>query len=176
MLPNHAPLAVAEQFALLEAAAPGRIDLGIGRAPGSRPGDVDGAARCRRAATIATSRRFPQYLDDVVALMSARGVRVPHCRNQRLRPQGHARRGERADGCGCWARRCTRRIWPPPRGCRTCSPTTSPGRAPRRRSRSTATEFRPSDLAAEPITFMTVNASVAPPARRPRLCCCRTCR
>ncbi len=34
MLPNHAPLAVAEQFALLEAAAPGRIDLGIGRAPG----------------------------------------------------------------------------------------------------------------------------------------------
>ena len=37
MLPNHAPLAVAEQFALLEAAAPGRIDLGIGRAPGSDP-------------------------------------------------------------------------------------------------------------------------------------------
>lgn len=33
MLPNHAPLAVAEQFALLEAAYPGRIDLGIGRAP-----------------------------------------------------------------------------------------------------------------------------------------------
>ncbi len=29
MLPNHAPLAVAEQFALLEAAAPGRIDLGV---------------------------------------------------------------------------------------------------------------------------------------------------
>ena len=37
MLPNHAPLAVAEQFALLEAAYPGRIDLGIGRAPGSDP-------------------------------------------------------------------------------------------------------------------------------------------
>ena len=35
MLPNHAPLAVAEQFALLEAAHPGRIHLGIGRAPGS---------------------------------------------------------------------------------------------------------------------------------------------
>ncbi len=34
MLPNHAPLVVAEQFALLEAAYPGRIDLGIGRAPG----------------------------------------------------------------------------------------------------------------------------------------------
>ena len=37
MLPNHAPLVVAEQFALLEAAYPGRIDLGIGRAPGSDP-------------------------------------------------------------------------------------------------------------------------------------------
>lgn len=37
MLPNHAPLAVAEEFALLEAAAPGRIDLGIGRAPGTDP-------------------------------------------------------------------------------------------------------------------------------------------
>ncbi|MEK8226163.1 MsnO8 family LLM class oxidoreductase [Oerskovia sp. M15] len=37
MLPNHAPLVVAEQFAVLEAMAPGRIDLGIGRAPGSDP-------------------------------------------------------------------------------------------------------------------------------------------
>ncbi|MGI9125856.1 MAG: MsnO8 family LLM class oxidoreductase, partial [Mycobacterium sp.] len=37
MLPNHAPLAVAEQFALLEAIAPGRVDLGIGRAPGTDP-------------------------------------------------------------------------------------------------------------------------------------------
>jgi luciferase family oxidoreductase group 1 len=37
MLPNHQPLIVAEQFALLEAYAPGRIDLGIGRAPGSDP-------------------------------------------------------------------------------------------------------------------------------------------
>ena len=37
MLPNHAPLVVAEQFALLEAPHPGRIDLGIGRAPGTDP-------------------------------------------------------------------------------------------------------------------------------------------
>jgi luciferase family oxidoreductase group 1 len=35
MLPNHAPLAVAEQFAILEALHPGRIDIGLGRAPGS---------------------------------------------------------------------------------------------------------------------------------------------
>lgn len=37
MLPNHAAFAIAEQFALLEAMFPGRIDLGLGRAPGSDP-------------------------------------------------------------------------------------------------------------------------------------------
>jgi luciferase family oxidoreductase group 1 len=37
MLPNHAPLAIAEQFGMLEALHPGRIDLGIGRAPGTDP-------------------------------------------------------------------------------------------------------------------------------------------
>ena len=42
MLPNHAPLAIAEQFALLEAMHPGRIDLGVGRAPGT-----DGATGSR---------------------------------------------------------------------------------------------------------------------------------
>ncbi|MEQ1788017.1 MAG: LLM class flavin-dependent oxidoreductase [Acidimicrobiales bacterium] len=37
MLPNHAPLVIAEQFGMLEALHPGRIDLGIGRAPGTDP-------------------------------------------------------------------------------------------------------------------------------------------
>jgi luciferase family oxidoreductase group 1 len=37
MLPNHSPLAIAEQFGTLEALFPGRIDLGLGRAPGSDP-------------------------------------------------------------------------------------------------------------------------------------------
>src|SRR3954452_21254126 len=35
MLPNHAPLVIAEQFGTLEALHPGRIDLGLGRAPGT---------------------------------------------------------------------------------------------------------------------------------------------
>jgi len=35
MLPNHAPLVIAEQFGTLEALFPGRIDLGLGRAPGT---------------------------------------------------------------------------------------------------------------------------------------------
>ena len=37
MLPNHAPLVIAEQFGTLEAMYPGRIDLGLGRAPGGDP-------------------------------------------------------------------------------------------------------------------------------------------
>ena len=44
MLPNHAPLVVAEQFAMLEALHPGRIDVGIGRAPGTDQGT---AAACK---------------------------------------------------------------------------------------------------------------------------------
>lgn len=74
MLPNHAPLAVAEQFALLEAAAPGRVDLGIGRAPGSDPVTSYALRGGRGDEDI---ERFPDYLDDVAALMSARGVVVP---------------------------------------------------------------------------------------------------
>ncbi|WP_229055106.1 LLM class flavin-dependent oxidoreductase [Aeromicrobium sp. Leaf350] len=75
MLPNHAPLAVAEQFALLEAAYPGRIDLGIGRAPGSDP-VTSMALRGAAGRDDSDVRLFPQYLDDVVALMGAEGVKV----------------------------------------------------------------------------------------------------
>jgi len=73
MLPNHAPLAVAEQFALLEAAAPGRIDLGIGRAPGSDPVTSYALRGGRDDRDI---ENFPEYLDDVGALMSPRGAEV----------------------------------------------------------------------------------------------------
>src|ERR1700741_3943640 len=38
MLPNHAPLVIAEQFGTLESLYPGRVDLGLGRAPGSDQG------------------------------------------------------------------------------------------------------------------------------------------
>ena len=44
MLPNHAPLVIAEQFGTLESLYPGRIDLGLGRAPGGDPGDGCGLA------------------------------------------------------------------------------------------------------------------------------------
>jgi luciferase family oxidoreductase group 1 len=52
MLPNHAPLVVAEQFGTLAAMYPGRIDLGLGRAPGSDGQTMRGCGEtCARPAT-----------------------------------------------------------------------------------------------------------------------------
>jgi luciferase family oxidoreductase group 1 len=59
MLPNHAPLVVAEQFGTLEALHPGRVDLGIGRAPGTDPRT---AAALRRTAGPLSADDFPQQL------------------------------------------------------------------------------------------------------------------
>lgn len=66
MLPNHPPLVVAEQFALLEALHPGRIDVGIGRAPGTDPVT---AAALRRDADALGAREFPQHLVDLLGLL-----------------------------------------------------------------------------------------------------------
>ena len=61
MLPNHSPLVIAEQFGTLESLYPGRIDLGLGRAPGS---DQLTARALRR--NVASADTFPQ---DVAELM-----------------------------------------------------------------------------------------------------------
>ncbi len=65
MLPNHAPLVVAEQFALLEALHPERIDLGLGRAPGT---DRATAAALRRSVQ-GLDEDFPRHLLDVMGLL-----------------------------------------------------------------------------------------------------------
>ncbi|MEJ6781858.1 LLM class flavin-dependent oxidoreductase [Aminobacter sp. Piv2-1] len=75
MLPNHAPLVIAEQFGTLAALHPGRIDLGIGRAPGT---DML-TARALRRNLEASVDNFPQ---DVVELM---GYFEPATPEQRLR-------------------------------------------------------------------------------------------
>ena len=62
MLPNHAPLVIAEQFATLEALHPGRIDLGLGRAPGTDPRT---ALALRRSPDL----RAASFPDDVVELI-----------------------------------------------------------------------------------------------------------
>jgi luciferase family oxidoreductase group 1 len=62
MLPNHSPLVIAEQFGTLESLFPGRVDLGLGRAPGT---DQAAARALRR--NLAGADRFP---DDVLELNS----------------------------------------------------------------------------------------------------------
>ena len=62
MLPNHAPLLIAEQFGTLEALYPGRIDLGLGRAPGTDQRTLHALRRDYRSAET-----FPQ---DVIELLS----------------------------------------------------------------------------------------------------------
>ena len=62
MLPNHAPLVIAEQFGTLEALHPGRIDLGLGRAPG---GDQRTALALRR--NLVGADTFPQDLAELQA-------------------------------------------------------------------------------------------------------------
>lgn len=61
MLPNHAPLVIAEQFGTLESLFPGRIDLGLGRAPGSDPL----ASRALRRRTGQDGDDFPELLEEL---------------------------------------------------------------------------------------------------------------
>jgi luciferase family oxidoreductase group 1 len=76
MLPNHAPLVVAEQFALLEAAFPGRIDLGIGRAPGTDPVTSWALRHGGGGVTSDAVEHFPEYVGNVVDMLSPEGVGV----------------------------------------------------------------------------------------------------
>ena len=69
MLPNHAPLVVAEQFGMLDALHPGRIDLGIGRAPGT---DGVTAMALRRDANPLSDDDFPQALGELVAFFEGK--------------------------------------------------------------------------------------------------------
>lgn len=74
MLPNHAPLVIAEAFGTLAELYPGRIDLGLGRAPGTDPATM----RALRRSRIETADDFPQ---DVAELQRLLGPAEP---NQRL--------------------------------------------------------------------------------------------
>ncbi|MDB5773954.1 MAG: hypothetical protein JWP38_87 [Herbaspirillum sp.] len=71
MLPNHSPLVIAEQFGTLESLYPGRIDLGLGRAPGSD----QRTARALRRNLSDTADNFPQ---DVQELQAYFAPATPH--------------------------------------------------------------------------------------------------
>ncbi|ARF55455.1 LLM class flavin-dependent oxidoreductase [Streptomyces gilvosporeus] len=69
MLPNHAPLVIAEQFGTLEAMAPGRIDLGLGRAPGTDGATAAALRRTERQHEGA--EEFPQQLLELTRFLDA---------------------------------------------------------------------------------------------------------
>lgn len=96
MLPNHAPLAIAEQFSLLSAVYGDRIDLGIGRAPGTDPITASAMrGHLGQAELVGPDGKkidpvenFPQHVMDILALLSPEGARVPLFggKEQPLRP------------------------------------------------------------------------------------------
>ncbi len=71
MLPNHAPLVVAEQFGTLETLFPGRIDLGLGRAPGT---DMATARALRRH--MAPEDSFPQDVQELISYFGEEATQV----------------------------------------------------------------------------------------------------
>jgi len=76
MLPNHSPLAIAEQFCTLAALYPGRIDLGLGRAPGT---DM-ATARALRRDPVASAESFPRDVQELI------GYVEPSVDGKRIRP------------------------------------------------------------------------------------------
>ncbi len=158
MLPNHAPLAVAEQFALLEAATPGRVDLGIGRAPGSDP-VTSMALRGAAGRDDTDIANFPQYLDDVVALMGAQGVRVAVPRQDYILKATPAAVSEPKMwllGSSMYSAHLAAAKGLPYVFAHHFS-----GQGTAEALAVYRSEFQPSDVAPEPVTFLTVNAVVA---------------
>jgi luciferase family oxidoreductase group 1 len=83
MLPNHSSLVVAEQFGMLEALHPGRIDLGIGRAPGTDPVT---AAALRRNPAAQAAEEFPEQLRDLFAYFEGTHPRITAVPGRGYRP------------------------------------------------------------------------------------------
>lgn len=159
MLPNHAPLVVAEQFALLEAAFPGRIDLGIGRAPGSDPVTSWALRHGGGGVEDEAVAKFPEYVDNVIAMMDTAGVGLSVSgRTYELRATPHA-----TSSAPVWllgsseysARLAAEKGMPYVFAHHFSGQGTAETLALYRNN------FRRSDLAPEPTTFLTVNAVVA---------------
>src|SRR5690606_2319430 len=71
MLPNHAPLVIAEQFGTLASLYPGRIDLGLGRAPGTD----QVTARALRRERVETVQDFPKDVEELLQYFSIENKR-----------------------------------------------------------------------------------------------------
>ena len=147
MLPNHAPLHVAETFRVLEALHPGRVDLGLGRAPGTDPITTLALRRSREAMS---ADDFPVRLDELLGFLDgefpenhpferirAMPDDVPRARN--LAPR-HQRLFRAARGA-CWA-------------CATPTRTTSCRKTPCTSLRIYNENFRPSRHLAAPESLL----------------------
>ena len=159
MLPNHAPLVVAEQFALLEAAHPGRIDLGIGRAPGSDP--VTSWALRHGAGGVESDAvaRFPEYVENVIAMMDPEGVDLTVSgRSYRLHatPSARSRPPVWLLGSSDYSAHLSARLGLPYVFAHHFS-----GSGTREALEIYRGEFRPSAETPVPTTFLTVNVCVA---------------
>lgn len=160
MLPNHAPLVVVEQFALLEAAFPGRIDLGVGRAPGTDPVTAWALRHGGPADADDTVNRFPEILDDLQAMMDPAGVSVSVAGRQHplhATPRAASVPELWLLGSSDYAARLAAQKGLPYVFAHHFAGTGTAEALAAYRS-----GFRPSDSLAEPKTFLTVNVVVAP--------------
>lgn len=157
MLPNHASLVIAEQFALLEAAFPGRIDLGIGRAPGSDPVIT---SFLRSTGAVSEVDAFPNNVQDIAAFMETAGaaMRLTSGREYSVRATPNA--ATKADvwllGSSDYSAKLAARLGLPYVFANHFSgESTSHVLDMYRRT------FTPSPIASAPRTFLTLNVSVA---------------
>lgn len=177
MLPNHAPLVIAEQFGTLEAMAPRRIDLGLGRAPGTDGATAAALRRTQRPAEGADD--FPEQLAELTRFLDddfpdghpyAGSTPFPGPSRRPHRAASSPRTGLRS---GCSAPPVSAPASPGPSVCRSPSRTTSRRRTPSRRSTSTAS---PSGRARSSMPPTPSSASPRSPRtrrRRPAARCCR---
>lgn len=158
MLPNHAPLAVAEQFAVLEAAFPGRIDLGIGRAPGSDP-VTSHMLRSGAAQGSSSVDTFPDDVRDTIELMSPGGMVLDlRGRSYPLRATPHATSAPETWllGSSMYSAQLAAALGLPYVFAHHFA-----GQGTREAMQTYRAAFRPSEHLAEPKTFGIINAVVA---------------
>ncbi len=112
MLPNHSPLVIAEQFGTLESLYPGRIDLGLGRAPGSD----QLTARALRRNLASDADEFPLDVQELLDYLSDASASRPFVPCPAWAPRFP---------CGYWAQAFMARRWRRHWACRMRLPPTS---------------------------------------------------
>ncbi|MDQ1512788.1 MAG: hypothetical protein QOC59_630 [Microbacteriaceae bacterium] len=158
MLPNHSPFVVAEQFAALEAAAPGRIDLGIGRAPGSDPVIT---AVLRSSGHTSDVDAFPRAVQDIETLLGPEGAGLRLASGEeyvlRATPAAEGRPEIWLLGSSDYSAELAARLGLPYVFAHHFS-----GEGTERALDLYRSSFRPSESLPEPRTFLTANVVAAP--------------